>query len=128
MHVPILVFVLFVNAAHKRGCWGEHFIDENEDGLLRRQLDPLANDVDELTDSQVGGDEILLLIDGSDIALLNLLADDLVENQYSGTSSKLQDKSQVQRLWLQQPLNSVQPRNHRQMTWEEAGCKGCMWD
>lgn len=69
--------MLLVNAAHQGSCWGKNLIDENEDGLLGGELDSLADDVDELANGQVGRDEILLLIDGRNIALLDLLADNL---------------------------------------------------
>ena len=76
-NIPVLVLVLLVDAAHKRGGGGQDLVDEDEDGLLGRQLDALADDVDELADGQVGGDQVLLLVDGGDITLLDLLADDL---------------------------------------------------
>lgn len=62
-----ITFVLFVDAAHKRSGRWQDFIDENEDGLLRGQLYALANYVDELTNGKVGGNEVLLLVDGSNI-------------------------------------------------------------
>jgi len=71
----IFVFVLLIDRAHQsRGRW-QHLVDEDEDRLLWRKLDPLADDVDELTDRQVRGDQVFFLIDGSDIRLLDLLAD-----------------------------------------------------
>jgi hypothetical protein len=72
----VLVLVLFVDAAHQGSCRGENLVDEDEDGLLGRQLDSLADDVDKLADGQIGRDQILLLVDGGDVALLNLFADD----------------------------------------------------
>lgn len=40
-----------------KGKWarkeGGHLVDEDEDGLLGRELDPFADDVDELADRQV---------------------------------------------------------------------------
>lgn len=69
--------MLLVYRAHQSGGRWQHLVDEDEDGLLRGQLDPLADHVDELADRQVGGDEVFLLIDGSDVRLLDLLADDL---------------------------------------------------
>ena len=73
----ILVLVFFVNAAHERGGGWQDLIDEDEDGLLGRELDALADHVDELTDGEIGRDEVLLLVDGRDIRLLNLLANHL---------------------------------------------------
>jgi hypothetical protein len=75
-NVPILVLVLLVDAAHKRRSGWQDFIDENEDRFLRGKLNALADNIDELTDGEVGGYQVLLLVDSSDIALLNLLAYD----------------------------------------------------
>lgn len=69
--------MLLVDAAHQGRCWGKDLIDKDEDGLLGRELDALADDVDKLADSQVGGDEVLLLVDSRDITLLDLLTDNL---------------------------------------------------
>jgi len=68
--------VFLIYRAHQGGCRWQYLIDEDEDGLLWGELDALADHVDELTDGEVGRDEILLLIDGSDIRLLDLFADD----------------------------------------------------
>ena len=69
--------MLLVDAGHQGGSWWENLVDEDEDGLLWGQLDALADDVDELADGEVCWDEILLLVDGGDLGLLDLLADDL---------------------------------------------------
>lgn len=69
--------MLLVDAAHEGSSWRQDLIDEDEDGLLRGELDALADDVDELADGEVGWYEVLLLVDGRNIALLDLLADDL---------------------------------------------------
>ena len=68
--------MLLVDTAHERGSRWQDLIDEDEDGLLGGELNALADYVDELTDSQVGGNEVLLLVDRRDIRLLHLLADD----------------------------------------------------
>jgi hypothetical protein len=67
--------MLLINGAHERSCRGQDFIDEDEDGLLGGQLDALADNVDELTDGQIRGHQVLLLVDGRDVALFDLLAD-----------------------------------------------------
>jgi len=72
----ILVLVFLVDTTHKRSSRWQDLIDEDEDSLFWRELYALANDVDELTDGQVGWYEVLLLVDGRDIRLLDLLADD----------------------------------------------------
>jgi hypothetical protein len=74
-HVPILIFMLLINRAHQSGSRRQHLIDEDEDGLLGRQLDALADYVDELAYGQVGGDKIFLLVDGRDVAFFDFLAD-----------------------------------------------------
>jgi hypothetical protein len=74
----VLVLVLLVYRAHESSCGWQNLIDEDEDGLLRRQLNALANNIDELADSEVGRDQVLLLVDGRDIRLLDLLADNLL--------------------------------------------------
>jgi len=68
--------MLLVNRTHQRSSRWQNLIHEDEDGLLGAQLDALADYVYELTNSQVGGNEILLLVDSRDIGLLDLLADD----------------------------------------------------
>ena len=49
----VLVLVFLVDAAHERSGGWQHLIDEDEDRLLGAQLNALADDIDELTDSQV---------------------------------------------------------------------------
>ena len=71
--------MLLVDAGHECGGWWQDLVDKNEYGLLWRELDTLADDVDKLADGEIGWDEILLLVDGGDLGLLNLLADDLDE-------------------------------------------------
>jgi hypothetical protein len=75
----ILVLVFLVDAAHERGGGRQDLVDEDEDGLLGAELDALADYIDELTDSQIGGHEVLLLVDGGNVRLLDLLADDLAQ-------------------------------------------------
>lgn len=59
--------MLFVNAAHQRCSRRQDLINENEDGLLWGELYALADYIDELAHGEVGGDQILLLVDGCDI-------------------------------------------------------------
>lgn len=63
----VFILVLFVDTAHKCSRWGQDLIDEDEDSLLWRKLDALADHIDELTDGEIGGDEVLLLVDGGDV-------------------------------------------------------------
>lgn len=73
----IFILVLLIDAAHKRRRRWQDLIDKDEDGLFWGELDALANDVDELSNCEVGGYKVLLLVDGCDVRLLDLLADDL---------------------------------------------------
>lgn len=68
--------MLVVDAAHQGGRGREHLVHEDEDGLLGAQLDAFADNVDKLADRQVCRHEILLLVDGGNVRLLGLLADD----------------------------------------------------
>ena len=76
-NVPVLILVLVVDAAHESGRGRQDLVDEDEDSLLRGELDALADYINELTNGQIGRDKIFLLVDGSDIALLDFFADDL---------------------------------------------------
>ena len=69
--------MLLVDRAHECCGWREDFVDKDEDGLLGRELNPLADDVDELANSQVRGHQVLLLVDSGNVRLVRLLADDL---------------------------------------------------
>ena len=51
--LEIAYLVLLVDAAHERGGGRQDLVDEDEDGLFRRELDALADDVDELPNRQV---------------------------------------------------------------------------
>lgn len=63
----VLVLVLLVDAAHKSGRRWQNLVDKDEDGLLGRKLDTLADNVDELADSEVCRDQVLLLVDGGNV-------------------------------------------------------------
>ncbi len=80
---PVLILVLLIDAAHEGGGWRQDLVDEDEDGLLRGQLNALPDDVDELADGEIGWYQVLLLVDGRDIALLDLLANDLERERVS---------------------------------------------
>jgi hypothetical protein len=73
----VLIFVLLIYRGHERSGRGQDLVDKDEDGLLRRKLNPLADHVDELAHCEVCGNQVLLLVDGRDVRLLDLLADDL---------------------------------------------------
>lgn len=59
--------MLLVDGRHQSGSGRQHLIDEYEDGLFGRQLDAFPDHVDELAYGEVGGDEILLLVDGCNV-------------------------------------------------------------
>lgn len=73
--------MLFVDTTHKRRRRRKHLIDKDEDRLLGRQLDALSDDVHELTDGEICGDKVFLLIDGCDVGFLDFFADDLDTNR-----------------------------------------------
>ena len=79
----VLVLVLLVDGGHERSGRREDLVNEDEDGLLGRKLDAFADHVDELAHGEVGRDQVLLLIDGRDVRLLDLLADDLCGKEMS---------------------------------------------
>lgn len=45
--------MFLINGAHKSGGRRENLIHENEDGLLRRELDSLSDNVDKLPNGQI---------------------------------------------------------------------------
>lgn len=59
--------MLLIDAAHESGSRRKDFVDEDEDGLLRREFDTFADDVYELSDGEVCGNEIFLLVDSGNI-------------------------------------------------------------
>ena len=69
--------MLLIDRAHQRRRRRQDLIHEDEDGLLRAELDALADDVNELANCEICGNEVLLFVDGSDVGFLDFLADDL---------------------------------------------------
>jgi hypothetical protein len=63
----VLVLVLLVYRAHESGGRWQDLIDEDEDGLLGRQLNALADHVDELADGEICRYQVLLLVDSRDV-------------------------------------------------------------
>ena len=87
--------MLFVDRIHQGCCWREDLIDKDEDGFLRRQLDTLADDIHELADRQIAGDQVLFLVDGRDVGFLDFLADDLAGcHTCQSWAGKIQDSRQ----------------------------------
>jgi hypothetical protein len=67
LQLRVAYLVLFVYRAHESSCGWQDLVNENEDGLFRRQLDSLADDIDELANRQVGWNQVLLLVYGRDV-------------------------------------------------------------
>ena len=59
--------MLLIDGAHKCGSGRQHFVNEDEDGFLRGKLDAFADNVHELSYSEVGRHQVLLLVDGCDV-------------------------------------------------------------
>jgi len=70
----VLILVLLIDTTHKRSSRWQDFIDEDEYGLLWRELDALADDIDELANCEVCRDQVFLLVDGCDVRFLDFLA------------------------------------------------------
>ena len=45
--------MLLVDSTHQRCCWRKYLVDEDKDCLLWRELDTLANNVDELAYGEI---------------------------------------------------------------------------
>ena len=58
----VFVLVLLVYGGHESGGGRQDLVDEDENSLLGRELDSLANHVDELAYGEICGYEILLLV------------------------------------------------------------------
>ena len=82
----VLVLVLLVYGGHESGGGRQDLVDEDENGLLGRELDSLADHVDELAYGEICGDKVLLLVDGRNVRLLDLLADDLGGLAHGGSA------------------------------------------
>jgi hypothetical protein len=71
--------VFLVYRAHQSSGRWQNLVNEDEDGLLWRELDALSNHIDELANGEVCRDKILLLVDRCYVRLLDLFADDLTD-------------------------------------------------
>lgn len=80
--------MLLVDRVHQRCGRRQDLVNEDEDGLLRRELDPLADDIDELANGEIAGDQVLLLVDGSNVRLFDFLADDLLHHIPSASTAQ----------------------------------------
>ena len=84
----VFILVLFVYAAHQGSSRWKNFIDEDEDGFLRRKLDALTDHIDKLAHGEIGRDKIFLLVDGGNVGLLDLLTDDLQRSSHISRYAK----------------------------------------
>ena len=72
----VLVLLFLVDSAHEC-CVGRYGIAaEEEECFLGSEFDALANDVMELSDGEVAGNEIFLLVDLGHFGAVGLFADD----------------------------------------------------
>ena len=84
----VLVLVGVVDRAHERGCRGKRVVNEDEDGTLGAELDPLPDHIRELAYGEIRGDEKLLLVDFLNGRLLDLLNDNRDPVRVLGTNSR----------------------------------------
>lgn len=73
--------MFFIDAAHQGGSGRNDLFHVDEDRLLRGELYTLADDIDKLAHSEIGGDKVFLLVDGGDVRFLDLLTDDLCQTR-----------------------------------------------
>ena len=59
--------MFLVYGAHESSGRWQNLVDEDEDGFLWRELDALSDNIDKLADGEICRNEVLLLIDGSDV-------------------------------------------------------------
>lgn len=79
----IVFFVMFlIQRAHSGRCRGNHIVDEKEEGVLGPQVDAFADQKVELAYSQIGGYQVLLLVQITNACLGGLLYDDLKWNNW----------------------------------------------
>lgn len=58
----VLLVVLLVKAAHRGGGWGDDIVYEEKQGIFGAQADSLTNEEVKLSDSQIRGNEVFLLV------------------------------------------------------------------
>jgi len=71
----VLLVVLLVKGSHGGRGGRECVVDEEEECVLRPEADPLPDEEVKLADGQVGGDEVLLLVEVAQPRLGGLLHD-----------------------------------------------------
>lgn len=69
--------MFLVDGTHEGSSRWQDLINVNEDSLLGSQTDALANYIDKLSDSEIGGHKVFLLVNSGNITLLDLFTNDL---------------------------------------------------
>ncbi|GMR37017.1 hypothetical protein PMAYCL1PPCAC_07212 [Pristionchus mayeri] len=72
----ILLVMYLVQLSHRRHRLRDDVVDEEEEGVLRTEMDSLPDEEVELSDSEIRRDKILLLVQIPQSALGSLLDDD----------------------------------------------------
>jgi len=72
----ILFVVLLVEGSHGGGGGWYHIVDEEKQGILWPQTDPLPDEEVELANSEIRGNQVLLLVQIANPCLGTLLHDD----------------------------------------------------
>lgn len=67
--------MLLVHSRHEGGIGRDSIGTEEEQGLFGCKLNPLADNIVELADGEIGRNQILLLVNFGDVAPISLLAD-----------------------------------------------------
>lgn len=70
--------MFLVDGAHQRRGRRKHLVHEDEYGFLGGELDALADDIDELADSEVGRDQIFLFVNRGDVGFFDFFANHLL--------------------------------------------------
>ena len=81
--------VFLVQGSHGRRGWRNQVVDEEEEGIFGLQVDPLSNQKVKLANSQVRGNQVLLLVKVSDPGLRCLLNDDLEDKNVKNQTKRL---------------------------------------
>lgn len=69
----ILLVMLLIESSHGGAGRGDDVVDKEEEGILGSEVDALADEEVELSDSEIRGDEVLLLVQVSNARLGRLL-------------------------------------------------------
>ena len=73
-----MISILYlVEGTHCGTGWGNHIVDEEEKSILWSEMDTLANEEVELSNSEIRRYKVLLLVQVSNTSLRSLLNDDL---------------------------------------------------